>query len=80
MQGGFFMDQNKLVDDILDKVPQVKEAVKKVENATGQKIENIAGEIGEKISEAVKENNNGENIDQKDVVGDIANKLFGKKN
>lgn len=74
------MDQNKLVDDILDKVPKVKEAVEKVENATGKKIENIAGEIGEKISEAVKENNNGENVDPKDVVGDIANKLFGKKN
>lgn len=74
------MDQNKLVDDILDKVPKVKEAVEKVENATGKKIENIAGEIGEKISEAVKENNNGENVDPKVVVGDIANKLFGKKN
>ena len=74
------MDQNKVVDEILDKVPQVKEAVQKVEDATGKKIENIASEIGEKISEAVKENNNGENVDPKAVVGDIANKLFGKKN
>ena len=49
------MEENKVVDEILDKVPQVKEAVEKVENATGKKIEDIAGEIGEKITEAVKE-------------------------
>ena len=73
------MEENNVVDEILEKVPQVKEAVEKVEEATGKKIEDIAGEIGEKITEVVKEKNNGEEVDPKGVVGDIANKLFGKK-
>ena len=73
------MDQNKVVDEILEKVPQVKEVVEKVENATGKKIEDIAGEIGEKITEVVKEKNNGEELDAKAAIGEMANKLFGKK-
>lgn len=70
------MEENKIVDGILEKVPQVKDAVEKVENATGKKIEDIASEVGGKISEAMKENGQ-EN--PKEVLGNIAGKLFGQK-
>lgn len=67
------MEENKIVDGILEKVPQVKEAVEKVENATGKKIEDIAQEVGGKISEAMKENGQ---EDSKEVLGNIAGKLL----
>ena len=61
----------------MDKVPKAKEAVEKDEEATGKKIEDIANEVGEKITEAVKEQTGD---DPKEVLGNIANKLMGKKN
>ena len=70
------MEENKVVDELLSKVPQVKEVVEKVENATGKKIEDIAQEVGGKISEAMKENGQ---EDPKEVLGNIAGKLFGQK-
>ena len=59
------MEDNKVLDELLDKVPQVKEAVEKVENATGKKI-----------TDAVKD---ADEEDAKGAIGEIANKLFGKK-
>ena len=70
------MEDNKVLDELLDKVPQVKEAVEKVENATGKKIEDIASEVGKKITDAVKYT---DEEDAKGAIGEIANKLFGKK-
>lgn len=70
------MEDNKVLDELLDKVPQVKEAVEKVENATGKKIEDIASEVGKKITDAVKDT---DEEDAKGAIGEIANKLFGKK-
>lgn len=67
------MEQNKILDELIDKVPQVKSAIDKVEDATGKKIETIADEVGEKITDAIKEKNPDSNI------VDIANKFFGKK-
>ncbi len=71
------MGDNKIIDEIMDKVPKAKEAVEKVEEATGKKIEDIANEVGGKITEAVKEK---AGDDPKEVLGNIANKLMGKKN
>ena len=71
------MGDNKIIDEIMDKVPKAKEAVEKVEEATGKKIEDIANEVGEKITEAVKEQTGD---DPKEVLGNIANKRMGKKN
>lgn len=69
------MENNKIIDELIDKIPQAKEAIEKVEGATGKKIGDIAGEIGDKINDVIKENNNGEEIKS---IGDIANKLFKK--
>ncbi len=69
------MENNKIIDGLIDKIPQAKEAIEKVEGATGKKIGDIAGEIGDKINDVIKENNNGEEIKS---IGDIANKLFKK--
>ena len=69
------MENNMLVDGLLEKVPQVKGAVEKVENATGKKIEDIAQEVGGKITDAIKENGQ---EDPKEVLGNIAGKIFGK--
>lgn len=71
------MGDNKIIDEIMDKVPKAKEAVEKVEEATGKKIEDIANEVGGKITEAVKDK---AGDDPKEVLGNIANKLMGKKN
>lgn len=71
------MADNKVVDEILEKVPKAKEVVQKVEEATGKKIEDIASEVGEKITDAMKENGQD---DPKEVIGNIAGKIFGKKN
>ena len=70
------MGDNKVIDGIVEKIPQVKEAVEKVEQATGKKIGDIANEVGGKINEAIKEQ--GEDP-PKEVFGNIANKLLGKK-
>lgn len=70
------MGDNKVIDGIVEKIPQVKEAVEKVEKATGKKIEDIANDVGEKINEAIKEK--GEDT-PKEVIGNIANKILGKK-
>lgn len=70
------MSENKVVDEILEKVPKAKEAVEKVEEVTGKKIEDIASEVGEKITDAIKENGQD---DPKEVFGNIAGKIFGKK-
>lgn len=70
------MGDNKLIDGILEKVPQVKETVEKVEQATGKKMSDIASEVGGKINEAIKEK--GEDS-PKEVFDNIANKLLGKK-
>lgn len=70
------MGDNKIIDGIIDKVPQAKEAVKKVEEATGKKIEDIAGEVGNKITDAIKEQGGD---DPKEVLGNIAGKIFPKK-
>ncbi len=70
------MGDNKIIDEIVEKVPQVKQAVEKVESATGKKIENIASEIGEKVTDAIKEQGKD---DPKEVFGNIANKIFNKK-
>lgn len=71
------MGDNKIIDEIMDKVPKAKETVENVEEATGKKIEDIANEVGGKITEAVKEK---AGDDPKEVLGNIANKLMGKKN
>ena len=60
----------------MEKVPKAKEAVEKVEEVTGKKIEDIASEVGEKITDAIKENGQD---DPKEVIGNIAGKIFGKK-
>lgn len=70
------MGDNKIIDGIIEKVPQAKEAVKKVEEATGKKIEDIASDVGNKISDAIKEQGGD---DPKDVFGNIAGKIFPKK-
>ena len=70
------MGDNKIIDGIVEKVPQVKEAVEKVENVTCKKIEEIASDIGEKVTEAIKAEGQD---DPKEVIGNIANKLFNKK-
>jgi uncharacterized protein YoxC len=77
LQGGDIMADNKVVDEILEKVPKAKEVAQKVEEATGKKIEDIASEVGEKITDAMKENGQD---DPKEVIGNIAGKIFGKKN
>ncbi|MCR5146548.1 MAG: hypothetical protein K6B70_04305 [Clostridia bacterium] len=69
------MENNMLVDGLLEKVPQVKDAVEKIENATGKKVEDIAQEVGGKITDAIKENGQ---EDPKEVLGNIAGKIFGK--
>ena len=38
MLGGVTMGENIILDGIINKVPQVKETVEKVEQATGKKI------------------------------------------
>ena len=70
------MGDNKVIDGIVEKIPQVKEVVEKVEQETGKKIGDIANEVGGKINEAIKEQ--GEDS-PKEVFGNIANKLLGKK-
>ncbi len=67
------MEQNKFLDGIIDKVQPVKEAIDKVENATGKKIGDIASDVGEKITDAIREQNPDNNI------VDMASKVFGKK-
>lgn len=69
------MGENKIVDELLGKVPQIKETVEKVESATGKSIENIAGEIGEKIVDVIKEQGQD---DPRDVLNNMKNKIFGK--
>ena len=70
------MEDNKIIDGLLEKAPKVKEAVEKVENATGKKVADMANEIGDKIKEAAAkdEDNNG-----KSDLQDMAEKFFGKK-
>ena len=69
------MENNKIIDVLIDKIPQAKDAIEKFESATGKKIGDIADDIGGKINEVIKENNNGEEIKS---IGDIANKIFKK--
>ena len=69
------MENNKIIDGLIDKIPQAKDAIEKVESATSKKIGDIADDIGGKINEVIKENNNGEEIKS---IGDIANKIFKK--
>ncbi len=70
------MEENKIIDELVEKVPQVKEAIDKVEHATGKEIEDIVGEIGGKITDVIKDKNNGKDISS---IGDITGKLFGNK-
>ena len=69
------MEDNKILNDIIGKIPQAKETVEKIENATGKKIENIAGEIGGKIVDAIKENGQ---EDPKNVFNNMKDKLLFK--
>lgn len=69
------MGDNIIIDGIMGKIPQAKEAVQKVEEATGKKIEDIANDVGTKIGDAVK-GQTGD--DPKAVFGNIANKLLHK--
>ena len=69
------MGDNMIIDGLMDKIPQAKEAVQKVEEVTGKKVEDIASEVGIKISDAIKDQG-GE--DPKAVFGNIANKLLNK--
>ena len=69
------MGDNVFIDAVVGKIPQAKEAAHKVEEATGKKIEDIASEVGTKISDAIKEQG-GE--DPKAVFGNIANKFLNK--
>lgn len=69
------MGDNKIIDTVIDKIPQAKEAIGKVEEATGKKVEEIASDVGNKISDAIKEQG-GE--DSKAVFGNIAGKIFNK--
>ena len=70
------MEDNKIIDGIMDKIPQVKDAAQKVEQATGKKIGDIANELGGKIKEAAGQDkdNNG-----KSDLQDMAEKFLGKK-
>lgn len=69
------MEENNVIDGIMEKVPQVKEAVEKVEKATGKKVEEIAKEIGDKVTESIKESGK----DPKESIQNIASKIFPKK-
>jgi len=69
------MADNKIIEELKERIPQIKEGIDKVEDITGGKIQDIAQEIGGKITDAINENNK-EN--DKGPIGDIANKLFGK--
>lgn len=69
------MGDNKIIDAVIDKLPQAKDAVQKVEEATGRKVEEIASDVGNKIGDAIKEQG-GE--DPKAVFGNIAGKIFNK--
>ena len=69
------MGENKILDAVIDKIPQAKETAKKVEEVTGKKVEEIASDVGNKISDAIKEQG-GE--DPKAVFGNIAGKIFNK--
>lgn len=70
------MGDNVFIDGIMNKVPKVKEAAEKVEQATGKKVEDIASEIGEKVTEAIKEQGQDS---PKEVLENIAGKIFNKK-
>ena len=70
------MGENIILDGIINKVPQVKETVEKIKEATGKKIENVACEVGGKITDAIKEQG-GE--DPKEVFENLKDKLFMKK-
>ena len=70
------MGDNMIIDGLLEKAPKVKDAVEKVENVTGKKIQDVANEIGDKIKEVASkdEDNNG-----KSDLQDMAEKFLGKK-
>ena len=70
------MGDNVFIDGIMNKVPKVKEAAEKVEQATGKKVEDIASEIGEKVTEAIKEQGQDS---PKEVLENIAGQFFNKK-
>lgn len=69
------MGDNKIIDAVIDKIPQAKDAIGKVEETTGKKVEEIASDVGNKISDVIKEQS-GEA--PKDVFGNIAGKIFNK--
>ena len=70
------MEDNMIIDGLLEKAPKVKDAVEKVENVTGKKLQDVANEIGDKIKEVASkdEDNNG-----KSDLQDMAEKFLGKK-
>lgn len=70
------MGDNMIIDGLLEKAPKVKEAVEKVENATGKKIEDVANEVGGKLKDAVLKDEDGNG---KSDLQDMAEKFLGKK-
>ena len=61
------MGDNMIIDGILEKAPKVKDAVEKVENVTGKKIEDVANDVGGKLKDVVlkDEDGNGKILQEK---------------
>lgn len=69
------MGDNMIIDGLLEKAPKVKEAVEKVENVTGKKIEDVASDVGGKLKDVVLKDEDGNG---KSDLQDMAEKIFKK--
>ena len=69
------MGDNMIIDGLLERAPKVKDAVEKVENATGKKIEDVANEVGGKLKDVVLKDEDGNG---KCDLQDMAEKMFKK--
>ena len=69
------MGDNMIIDGLLERAPKVKDAVEKVENATGKKIEDVANEVGGKLKDVVLKDEDGNG---KSDLQDMAEKMFKK--
>jgi hypothetical protein len=69
------MGDNMIIDGLLEKAPKVKEAVEKVENVTGKKIEDVANDVGGKLKDVVLKDEDGNG---KSDLQDMAENFFKK--
>lgn len=69
------MGDNMIIDGLLEKAPKVKDAVEKVENVTGKKIEDVANDVGGKLKDVVLKDEDGNG---KSDLQDMAEKFFKK--